>query len=68
MLSLYILVGKLRESLVFLVKSRPFMHRLLHCEGGVTSCSPSTSKQVDIENNEGELDVDDVEFLTPDGW
>ena len=50
------------------VKSRPFMHRLLHCKGGVTSCSPSTSKQVDIENNEGELDVDDAEFLTPGGW
>ena len=33
------------------------------CEGGVTCCSPFTSKQADIKDDGGELDVDDEEFL-----
>ena len=36
------------------------------CEGGVTCRSPFTSKQAYIEDDGGELDVDDEEFL--DSW
>ena len=44
-----------------LQQRRPFMHGLLQVRGRVACCSRFNSKQMDIEDDEGELGVDDYD-------
>ena len=42
-----------------LQQCRPFMHGLLQVRGRRICCSPFTSRQMDIEDDDRELDVND---------